>query len=59
MGLSIVYNVVRQMRGRLDFVSTPFVGTNITLIFPSASHRSDIKRRESTFLEEVENISVR
>ena len=59
LGLSIVYNVVRQMKGRLDFVSTPFVGTNITLIFPSASHRSNIKRRESTFLEEVENISVR
>ena len=35
LGLSIVYNVVREMQGRLDCKSTPFVGTRIQLIFPS------------------------
>jgi len=59
LGLSIVYNVVRQMNGRLDFVSTPFVGTVITLIFPFASAKTIHHAKERTLLEEVENFSIR
>jgi signal transduction histidine kinase len=59
LGLSIVYNVVRQMRGRLDFVSTPFVGTMITLIFPAASDQDNFQPKENTFLAEIKNISTR
>jgi signal transduction histidine kinase len=41
LGLSIVYNVVREMSGRLDFKSTPFVGTTIVLIFPYLRQNKD------------------
>ena len=36
LGLSVVYNIIRQMHGRLDFESTPFIGTIISIIFPVA-----------------------
>ena len=34
LGMSIVYNAVRDMNGRLDFQSTPFVGTVFSIVFP-------------------------
>ncbi len=59
LGLSIVYNVIRDMNGRLDFNSKPFVGTVITLVFPSAANHVNNNSKERMLLEEVENISFR
>jgi signal transduction histidine kinase len=59
LGLSIVYEVVRQMQGNLEFSSSPFRGTTVTLIFPTASKRDEYKSAEDKLRAQLENSSAR